>query len=387
MEALYFSEKDANNLVNTIGFCWLKSLKDLVYLSVVRNDKIKGPKNYYIEKGIKKGGIIPRLTSVTMKSILEIPFACDFDSKKEKYNWVNNDFISNIKQNPNYPVVTKSVSTIKPLSISKLKIRPLIAGSTINSMFSRDRVGTIGAFFTLDDTLYSNDIFFITNYHNLFSYKKSAFDDQNPNPDLLIFQPNNDCLDYKNLIGSFFKGQYHDNNGIHDKTLDYAIVQLNIMALENTIYEIDIPNIDKKKVYEVHSITSGFIDNKLKTSSQPMIKGIAKPKIGMRVKFHGSTTVISKSTEIRSTNTMVKVQSTFDSKKELIFKNQILFKNISKPGDSGSVIINDDNEIVGLLHAGDSEEVSIANNITDIFFDCHSQSSNSNELKIKDILT
>jgi hypothetical protein len=92
-----------------------------------------------------------------------------------------------------------------------------------------------------------------------------------------------------------------------------------------------------------------------------MIKGSADVQLGQWVVKSGRTTGLTTGT-ITVVEATVKVQ--YD-KGTATFKNQIISSAMSEPGDSGSVLVNDDNEAVGLLYAG-SDQVTIYNKIDDV---------------------
>jgi len=384
---LYFSEIKANELVDNIGHCWLDSVDDLVYLAVIRDNTMKGPNNYLIELGIlnrlvdsDKEAIEPTL----MTSLYEIPLTCSVNSKSHVYINKTNTFISNFNKTTKIPLRERYVNHVSPLSIGHLKIRPLIAGSAVNGIRSSSRIGTIGMFFTIENDL-TNSIFFITNYHNLTSSGVLEKED-------LVFQPNNDFNDYNNLVGSVWKYQYHNNKNSLDTTLDYAIVRVNCNAIAKKIVpKLTDNNNQYFQLYEPSILSSGFINSDRTIHKNPMIRGFNRPKIDMTVRFYGASTVISCSSKIRSVNTMVKVTDAFDPKKKKIFKKQLLIKNISTNGDSGSILINEADEAVGLIHAGDNNTVTIANNITDIFYkkdiNTNPNQTAKNKIKLKTILT
>ncbi|WP_299113037.1 hypothetical protein [uncultured Winogradskyella sp.] len=399
---LHLSEELANAIVDNFGYCWLSNCKELQYLAVVRDEDCDKKDNFLIEKGLRKISDDDfTLEQKPIQSLYEIPVHCLVGNKNPNYNVVSVDFINNIKPEAKIPVkYLNDVGDIEPLGLKELKIRPLIAGSSINSINSNDKIGTLGAFLSLRERNHKDDIFFITNYHNLFSstvIKHGNDMIKDWDKEGFVFQPNNASYDFKNIIGNYFKGQYHNDNDKQINTLDYAIVRLNIDAIEKKIVphpfgsEISSYNPKGKSLYTLKTYSSGFINNERHRPRNPIIKGIKQAQIGMKIRFHGTSTVISRKTKIRSVNAMVKVKNQYKKDDKLIFKNQVLFDSIGIQGDSGSVLINEENYIVGLLHAGDSKKVSIANNITDIF--CNHEKNKQckdsckHKIKLKRILT
>jgi hypothetical protein len=77
-------------------------------------------------------------------------------------------------------------------------------------------------------------------------------------------------------------------------------------------------------------------------------KEIIKPELRMRVTKSGRTTGVTNGT---ITQTDVTVNVTY-SKESAHFENQIIATPMSRGGDSGSLVLTDDNKPVGLLFAG-----------------------------------
>ncbi|MGE5660913.1 MAG: hypothetical protein ACM3X1_01570 [Ignavibacteriales bacterium] len=91
------------------------------------------------------------------------------------------------------------------------------------------------------------------------------------------------------------------------------------------------------------------------------IKGVILPKVGMKVKKSGRTTGLTHA-HIRAIHVMITVD--YDGRL-LKFKDQILTDPFDEPGDSGSLVLNEYNWVVGLLFAG-SEESTIINPIAPV---------------------
>ena len=91
------------------------------------------------------------------------------------------------------------------------------------------------------------------------------------------------------------------------------------------------------------------------------IKGISKPKVDMNIRKSGVTTGLT-SGYITSLGISIKVDVT-SLKKEAFFKDQLLIQVETKPGDSGSAIINKNNEIVGMHMGSGGDGYSLSNDI------------------------
>lgn len=79
--------------------------------------------------------------------------------------------------------------------------------------------------------------------------------------------------------------------------------------------------------------------------------GTAEPQVGMKISKSGRTTKVT-SGKVDQVDVMVNVG--FGGGKMAIFEDQIISGIHSAPGDSGSLIVNEQNEAVGLLFAGGS---------------------------------
>ncbi|MBN1541078.1 hypothetical protein JW992_02960 [candidate division KSB1 bacterium] len=85
------------------------------------------------------------------------------------------------------------------------------------------------------------------------------------------------------------------------------------------------------------------------------VAGVADVSIGTAVKKCGRTTEFTTG-RITVINTTLEVG--YGGNRSAVFDNQILATDMSQPGDSGSLIVDNDNRAVGLLFAG-SDEVTV----------------------------
>lgn len=79
------------------------------------------------------------------------------------------------------------------------------------------------------------------------------------------------------------------------------------------------------------------------------INGVAEPELGMRVLKSGRSTGTTAGT-IKAINAEVTVG--MGDERNAVFTDQIIATPFSKPGDSGSLVVNEDGAAVGLLFAG-----------------------------------
>lgn len=91
------------------------------------------------------------------------------------------------------------------------------------------------------------------------------------------------------------------------------------------------------------------------------IGSVVAAKIGMEVKKVGYKTGTEIKEVIHSHKAWVKI------KNRQIFRDQIIVKNsLSKKGDSGALLINNDGDVVGLVFAGDEKTFTLANPLHNI---------------------
>lgn len=100
-----------------------------------------------------------------------------------------------------------------------------------------------------------------------------------------------------------------------------------------------------------------------RTRGHGQISGLALPSVGMQVKKSGRTTNVTTGS-IRSVNAAVNVGGYPGGTRR--FTNQILTSSMSRPGDSGSVLLSSDNRMVGLLFAGDSTNITVHNRADEV---------------------
>ena len=94
-----------------------------------------------------------------------------------------------------------------------------------------------------------------------------------------------------------------------------------------------------------------------------IISGTKEGELGMKIKKSGRTTGLTSGT-IEQVDVSARVS--YGSNKIALFTDQLLAGAMSQGGDSGSAVLNDKNQLVGLLFAG-SETTTIINRIGNVF--------------------
>ncbi|WP_422448486.1 hypothetical protein [Thermoanaerobacterium sp. DL9XJH110] len=92
------------------------------------------------------------------------------------------------------------------------------------------------------------------------------------------------------------------------------------------------------------------------------INGIAEPRIGLQVKKSGRTSGVT-TAEIKALDVVLRVM--LGPSEEATFYEQILTGPMAQPGDSGSLVVDDGMNAVGLLFAG-SDRATIINPIANV---------------------
>lgn len=93
------------------------------------------------------------------------------------------------------------------------------------------------------------------------------------------------------------------------------------------------------------------------------INGTAEVELGTAVKKSGRTTGLTTGV-IEQIDVSVRVS--YGTNKTALFVNQLMAGPMSQGGDSGSAVLNEQNEIIGLLYAG-SDTITVFNRIQDVF--------------------
>ena len=92
------------------------------------------------------------------------------------------------------------------------------------------------------------------------------------------------------------------------------------------------------------------------------VKGIREPQIGMKLIKSGRSSGLN-SANVKVISTLMKVA--LSSQESVMFDDQILTGPLASPGDSGSLVLDEQHNAVGLLFAG-SDNASVVNKIQNV---------------------
>ena len=208
------------------------------------------------------------------------------------------------------------------------KIRPLEGGYGICS-FNKEYAfgsGTIGCI-VMKKGIVSNDHFILSNYHVLVKNKKK----------LSVMQPppsgGGSVKDKIGTVTDFVHIKPHSEIHSYTNYVDCAIAK----------------------------ISSSLKSNKIALVGK--VTGVSEVSLELKVKKVGKTSGLTHGivTSIGAT-----IVTKIDGQKAT-FKDQIIATTSSSPGDSGSVLLNEKNEVVGLLMGENTQGKSSFNDINTVF--------------------
>lgn len=363
-EIIYYEEKIANDIVDYYGECWMLQDETIVYIAVIKDEKVTTKSCFYLEMGVNRSdgfGTDP-------VSIEDLPAICELQKPKREQVDLSALEFHKADDIASYKLILKPASEVEPHNISDHKIRPMVGGLSISNHKFKRKAGTLGAFMKLKG--FDDFVYFISNFHVL-SHSSDLIEND------LICQPHNFDQDYENIVGILRCGKY-GNDPSTGATLDFAIGQIIQKSAA-------IDRVFRKDVF----ITNGFVWSEETIDRQaPTIEGIASPEYGQIVRINGKSSGRSNAVHIRSLNAMVRIRNAYSRKEKMIFKKQILLPKISISGDSGAVLIDvKTNKVVGLVHSGDSLNLSVANNIDHIFNQKHLYNRQIIKLETKEFIT
>jgi hypothetical protein len=89
------------------------------------------------------------------------------------------------------------------------------------------------------------------------------------------------------------------------------------------------------------------------------VKGVKEAQIGAKLKKSGRSSGVNTS-EVRVVSALMRVA--LSTQESVMFDDQIVTGPMASPGDSGSLVLDEDNYAIGLLFAG-SDSASVVNRI------------------------
>ena len=162
----------------------------------------------------------------------------------------------------------------------------------------------------------------------------------------VIADLNNASIGSKIIQPNFENRGNEENDGVAYLS---NFIPLKFMDLEETDDENQPINYADCAIAEIfdESLVSNMI------FAERRITGVSSPVLDLSIKKVGYVTGLTRG---KITTIGTTIESPFSDGHVALFKNQILANLKSDHGDSGSVILNDDNEVLGLLFSGSFEQ-------------------------------
>ncbi len=107
-------------------------------------------------------------------------------------------------------------------------------------------------------------------------------------------------------------------------------------------------------------VSRDLVSNEIRGIGEP--NGTRAPSVGLYVRKSGRSTGVTGG-EITAVGSSIRVK--MGEGNEAVFSDQILTEPLAQPGDSGSILVDADNRVVGLLSAG-SDRVSVSARIDNV---------------------
>ncbi|WP_459212929.1 hypothetical protein [Aquimarina rhabdastrellae] len=336
-------EKAIEALESSICYDFIKNHNSIRYLAVVKEDS----NSFKIEIGKKENtqeDLYKKLINLLIQRSDSLP-SSDFKNFCLNCRDHSLEDIKLLFKLKNVERFTSEYSTQndRPFSFSK-ELKGGISISHENS----GSVGTLGGLFKLND--YPNTLFGITNWH----VASGAGIDLGKK----IIHPAFSTFNSSKSVPNYICGQLSWH--CLDDYREAAIIQF---------YDLKETQFEKTS----STNTCGYA-----------IKSIEKPSFDSKVKICGYKSGCNKNDNectpysIHSTNATIKVHnSNYGNASNgyndtILFKKQILVKDISTDGDSGSLLVNEQNNAIGLIFAKTTTvkniaNICVANNINTIF--------------------
>ena len=284
---------------------------ETTYCAVVKmsnNFSIKD--DYYIEIGLTNFTVLREWDYKSMDMMIKERIANEF---------ISNDFKDDYLVGNVIPVSSEKITLLS----NSLKREKITGGCSVFYKNSDNKTGTAGAFFKLKN---SEDVYMLSNRHVIV--------DPDCEMDTQVVHPSR--MDSSNEFPDQVIGSIYWRSDKDDEFLDAAISKID--------YPVEIGR---------YSLCRNL-----------KFKSLGKAKLHQNVSKTGRSSGITFG-EIRSINCTVNVTEKIEAPR--FFKHQILSNNIAIDGDSGSVLVNEDEEVVGLIFASNKKTASFSNNINYIF--------------------
>jgi hypothetical protein len=299
--------------------------------------------------------------TVAGKTTQELSLICSVEVKKPKHRLAKNDLVPPLIYN--IPTDVKPVGTIRAQQPPTGRFRPAPGGVSVGHF--QITAGTLGCLVKKDGNIY-----ILSNNHVLANSNEAAVND-------VILQPGpydggQNPADQIAVLSEFIPISFvGDNDGNGDSPA--CGVASSITSVLNTLAGWTGSS-TRLRQYRIQQETDNIVDCAIARVLNPQnvsneilgfgkINGTQQGELGMAIKKSGRTTGLTNGI-IEQID--VTAQVSYGTNKTAIFTNQLLAGAMSQGGDSGSAVLDNNNNLVGLLFAG-SDSTTIINRIENVF--------------------
>lgn len=293
----------------------------------------------------------------------ELSIICSVEVKKPKNRLKNEDLVPlRIQDIPTDVIPTGVISVFQN---PRQRLRPAPGGSSIGHFAIT--AGTLGCLVRRN-----NQVYILSNNHVMANSNDASIGDAilQPGPADGGRSPADRIATLEDFIPVIFEGSNPGNPG--DPGSPGCPTSNFISSMLNTAASITGSGV-RLKPYRIQNF-----ENKVDCAiAKPIndadvvpeilqignIQGLAEGTLGQAIKKSGRTTGFTTGT-IQQIDVSVRVN--FGANRIALFTDQLLAGGMSQGGDSGSVVLNNDNQLVGLLFAG-STNTTICNRIQNVF--------------------
>lgn len=327
----------------------MESNYDEIYarLNAIRPELMK--KQNVVATGIGYKTVAGRVTS-------ELAIICSVEVKKPEANLVKEDIIPSFINN--VPTDVNPTGLLRSLDDPTGRFRPSPGGCSIGH--HQISAGTLGCMVKKDGLLY-----ILSNNHVLANSNNALIGDS-------ILQPGPydgggyplDCIaELSDLVPiSFEEGNGNTPCNITKWFIRCVNEILRLSGSYTRVKAYRIQHLENKTDCAIARLfkQDDFNNEILKIG---VVNGIKKGELGMSIKKSGRSTGFTTGI-IQQVDVSARV--VYGANKTAVFTDQLLAGGMSQGGDSGSAVLDANNNLVGLLFAG-SESTTIINRISNVF--------------------
>jgi hypothetical protein len=292
--------------------------------------------------------------TVAGRTTKDLAIICSVDTKKAKSRLSDRDIIPALIHD--VPTDVRPSGIIRAFQVPTGRFRPAPGGTSIGHYLIT--AGTLGCLVKKN-----NEIFILSNNHVLANSNEASIGDA-------ILQPGphdggQNPQDQIAVLSEFVPIGFEEDDS------DCGIAG-SLVSLLNSLSEM-VGSSTRLRPYRIQQtenkvdcaiakpLNSNDVINEILQVGT--LNGVQDGELGMNIKKSGRTTGFTTGT---IEQVSVSAQVSYGTNRVALFTDQLLAGAMSQGGDSGSAVVNENNNLVGLLFAG-SETTTIINRISHVF--------------------